>query len=79
MGHITLASPVVHVWFSKGTPSKLSVLLDITQKDLESVVYFASYLVVSIDEEQRKEAQKKLNEIKTKRIQRLKDQAEDER
>src|SRR6266699_1447877 len=79
MGHIALASPVVHVWFSKGTPSKLSVLLDITQKDLESVVYFASYLVVSVNEDERREAQKKLAEIKTIRIDRLKEQIEEER
>jgi len=79
MGHIALASPVVHVWFSKGTPSKLSTLLDITQKDLESVVYFASYLVVSVSEDDRHDAQKKLDEIKTKRINRLKEQIEDER
>src|SRR5687768_11616928 len=59
MGHISLACPVVHIWFSKGSPSKLSTLLDIGQKDLESVVYFASYLVTEISEDKRKEAQKK--------------------
>ncbi len=79
MGHITLASPVVHIWFSKGSPSKLSVLLDIPQKDLESVVYFASYLVTKIDEDKRKDAQKKLNDIKNERIEKLKKQAEDEK
>lgn len=79
MGHITLASPVVHVWFSKGTPSKLSTLLDISQKDLESVVYFASYLVVSINEDDRKSAQKKLSEIKNNRVEALKAQIDGER
>ncbi len=53
MGHITLAAPVAHVWFFKGAPSKLSLLLDITPRALESVIYFAQYLVVSIDEEER--------------------------
>lgn len=73
MGHISLASPVVHVWFSKGSPSKLSTLLDIAQKDLESVIYFASYLVVELDEEKRKEAQKKLSDVKEKRVKKIED------
>ena len=75
MGHIALASPVVHIWFSKGSPSKLSTLLDIPQKDLESVIYFASYLVIKIDEDKRKEAQKIIFKIKEARIKGLKDQA----
>ncbi len=79
MGSISLASPVVHVWFSKGSPSKLSILLDLTQKDLESVVYFAGYLVVEMDEEKRKEAQKVLADIKTKRIERIKEQVDEEK
>ncbi|HVT00898.1 MAG TPA: DNA-directed RNA polymerase subunit beta' [Patescibacteria group bacterium] len=79
MGHITLASPVVHIWFSKGSPSKLSVLLDIPQKDLESVVYFASYLVTEIDEDKRKDAQKTLNNIMNERIDKIKKQAEEEK
>lgn len=79
MGHIQLACPVVHVWYSKGAPSKLSTLLDIAQKELESVIYFASYLVVSVDEDKRVEAQKKLDEIKQARLDRLKDQIESEK
>ena len=76
MGHIGLACPVVHIWFSKGSPSKLSVFLDISQKDLESVIYFASYLVTKADEDKRREAQKKIVEIKDARIKKLKDQAD---
>ena len=49
MGHINLASPVAHSWFVKGAPSKLSLILDISPKNLEAVVYFASYLVINID------------------------------
>jgi len=79
MGHISLACPVVHVWYSKGSPSKLSTLLDIAQKDLESVIYFASYLVVEIDEDKRKEAQKTLNDIKDQRIDKIKQQADEEK
>ncbi len=54
MGHINLSAPVAHVWFFKGTPSKLSQLLDITPRYLEAVVYFANYLVTDVDEEKRK-------------------------
>jgi DNA-directed RNA polymerase subunit beta' len=79
MGHIALATPVVHVWFSKGTPSKLSTLLDISQKELESVVYFASYLVIEIDEEKRREAQKVIVELKAKRLEKIKEQIDQER
>ena len=46
MGHIVLASPVVHTWFLKNSPSPLAILLDIKNKDLESIVYFASYIVI---------------------------------
>ena len=56
IGHITLAAPVSHVWFFKGASSSLSLLLDIPQKSLESVIYYASYLVTGIDEEKKKEA-----------------------
>lgn len=47
MGHISLAAPVAHIWFMRGTPSALSLLLDLTVKSIEKVVYFASYLVIS--------------------------------
>ncbi|KKU03037.1 MAG: DNA-directed RNA polymerase subunit beta' [Candidatus Amesbacteria bacterium GW2011_GWB1_47_26] len=49
MGHITLACPVAHVWYFKGAPSKLSLLLDVAPKALESVMYFAQFIVTSVD------------------------------
>ncbi|MBI5948532.1 MAG: DNA-directed RNA polymerase subunit beta' [Chloroflexi bacterium] len=49
MGHIELASPVSHIWFVKGTPSKLGLLLDISPRNLEKVLYFAQYLVTEVD------------------------------
>lgn len=74
MGHITLATPVSHVWFFKGAPSKLSLLLEMTTKDLESVIYFSSYMVISVDNKKRKSAlsdlqkaaQAKTEEVKKK-------------
>ena len=56
MGHITLAAPVAHIWFSKGTPSRLGLLLDLSPRNLERVLYCAQYIVVSVDEEARKTA-----------------------
>jgi len=45
MGHIALAAPVAHIWFSKGIPSRLGLLLDMSPRNLERVLYFAQYLV----------------------------------
>jgi DNA-directed RNA polymerase subunit beta' len=51
MGHIELAAPVVHSWYLKGVPSPLSLLLDMSRRTLEEVVYFASYMVTEVDAE----------------------------
>ncbi len=51
MGHIALASPVSHIWFVKGTPSRLGLLLDISPRNLERVLYFASYIITHVDDE----------------------------
>lgn len=56
LGHINLASPVGHVWFFKGASSSMSLLLDIPQKNLESIIYYASYLITKVDEEKKKQA-----------------------
>ncbi len=53
MGHIELAAPVTHIWYFKGVPSRLGYLLDMAPKDLEKVIYFAAYMVISVDEEGR--------------------------
>jgi DNA-directed RNA polymerase subunit beta' len=53
MGHIELAAPVTHIWYFKGVPSRLGYLLDMAPKDLEKVIYFAAYMIISIDEEAR--------------------------
>ncbi len=55
MGHIELAAPVTHIWYFKGVPSRLGYLLDIAPKDLEKVIYFAAYMVTSVDEEARRQ------------------------
>ena len=53
MGHIELAAPVTHIWYFKGVPSRLGYLLDLAPKDLEKVIYFAAYMITSVDEEAR--------------------------
>ncbi len=67
VGHIELAAPVCHVWFFKGAPSKISLLLDIPPKSLTSVIYFSKYLTLSVDEDKQKQAIKTIEtEIKDK-------------
>ena len=53
MGHIELAAPVTHIWYFKGVPSRLGYFLDMSPKELEKVIYFAAYLVVSVDSKKR--------------------------
>ena len=62
MGHIELAAPVSHIWYFKGSPSRLGYLLDISPKDLEKVLYFASSIITSVDAEARKEDLDELRE-----------------
>jgi len=61
MGHIELAAPVAHVWYTRRVPSYLGLLLDISRRNLDRVLYFAQYVVTSVDEEARNRA---LNRIK---------------
>ena len=50
MGHIELAAPVTHIWYFKGVPSRLGYLLDLAPKDLEKIIYFAAYVITSVDD-----------------------------
>ena len=62
MGHIALAAPVAHIWFMRGVPSALSLLLDVTVKNIEKVVYFATYLMTDVKAE---EIQKTLESLES--------------
>ena len=55
MGHIKLASPVAHIWYFKGTPSHIGMLLDITPRDLERVLYFSRYIITHISEDKKRD------------------------
>ncbi len=67
MGHIELASPVAHIWFLRGVPSRMATLLNITATDLEKVIYFAGYIIIKVYQEEKEKMIKNLeNEYKTK-------------
>jgi DNA-directed RNA polymerase subunit beta' len=63
MGHIELAAPVAHIWYVKGTPSRLGLLLDISPRNLERVLYFASYLVTDVDDEAKEAAVQEIRDL----------------
>jgi DNA-directed RNA polymerase subunit beta' len=56
MGHIELAAPVAHVWYTRRVPSYLGLLLDISRRNLDRVLYFAQYVITRVDEEARQKA-----------------------
>ena len=56
MGHLELATPASHIWFVKGTPSRMGLLLDLSPRSLEKVLYFAQFIVTSVDEKARQRA-----------------------
>ncbi len=55
MGHVSLAAPVSHIWFLRGVPSKIGLVLDMGVQDLEKVIYFANFIITNIDERLREE------------------------
>ena len=67
MGHIVLAVPTAHIWFVRGTPSRLGLLLDMSIVDLEKVIYFAGYIIIKVNEDNKNEIFSALEkEYKTK-------------
>ncbi len=68
MGHIKLASPVSHIWYFKGTPSRLGILLDVSPRNLERILYFALYVVTRVDESERERALARIEQEMGERI-----------
>jgi DNA-directed RNA polymerase subunit beta' len=68
MGHIKLASPVSHIWYFKGTPSRLGILLDVSPRNLERILYFALYVITRVDEHEREKALARIDEEMNERI-----------
>jgi len=78
MGHIELASPIAHVWFVKGVPSRMGYLLDISPKDLDRVLYFASSIVTWVDREERANDIDSLREQVEAEIRQLEEERDEE-
>ena len=67
MGHIKLAVPVAHIWFLRGVPSKIATILGVGLQGLEKVIYFASYVIMKVNEDLKAEAMKRIeSEFKSK-------------
>lgn len=62
LGHINLAAPVAHVWYTRRVPSHMGLLLNVSRRNLDRVLYFAQYVITSVDEEARQRALKRLEE-----------------
>jgi DNA-directed RNA polymerase subunit beta' len=76
MGHITLAAPVAHIWYTRRVPSHLSILLNISKRNLDRVLYFAQYIVTDVDEDARQRALTRLEEQEKERTALLEKAAE---
>ena len=74
MGHIELATPIAHIWYTRRSPSYLGLMLNISQRSLDRVLYYAQYIISSVDENARERAAKRLEEDLERHIQRLKDE-----
>jgi DNA-directed RNA polymerase subunit beta' len=62
MGHIELAAPVAHIWYTRRVPSYLGTLLNISKRSMDRVLYFAQYVITNVDEDARQKALKRLDE-----------------
>ncbi len=62
MGHIELAAPVAHIWYTRRVPSYLGILLDVSKRDMDRVLYFAQHIITSVDEDARQKALKRLED-----------------
>jgi len=73
MGHIEFASPVSHIWFFKGVPSRMGYVLDISPKDLEKVLYFDSYIITSINREKITAEEEEIKKLYQRTLDRAKE------
>ncbi|MBI5876474.1 MAG: DNA-directed RNA polymerase subunit beta' [Chloroflexi bacterium] len=73
MGHIELASPVAHIWYTRRVPSYLGLLLDMSRRNLDRTLYFAQYVVVAVDEDARRKSVKVLDDAEAREMKRVKE------
>ncbi|MBU1082877.1 DNA-directed RNA polymerase subunit beta' [Patescibacteria group bacterium] len=74
MGHIALAVPVSHIWYLRGAPSRLALMLDVQSKKLEQVIYFSAYIITEVDEAARTQALEQLSSEYTQHTKSLKNE-----
>jgi DNA-directed RNA polymerase subunit beta' len=77
MGHIELAAPVAHIWYTRRVPSYLGLLLDISRRNLDRVLYFAQYIITRVDEQARARALKRLDDEVTRAEKRLEEERQE--
>ena len=78
MGHIELATPIAHIWYTRRSPSYLGLILNISQRNLDRVLYFAQYIITAIDEDARQKALHRLDEELQRETSRLNEQVEEQ-
>ncbi len=71
MGHIELATPIAHIWYTRRSPSYLGLLLNMSQRNLDRVLYYAQYIITTVDEQARERALRHLDEEMHREIARL--------
>lgn len=79
MGHIELASPVAHIWFVRGVPSRIGLILGLSVAEIEKVIYFAGYIVTKVNEEEKIRVLRDLDNEYKQKIKLVKDEAEREK
>ena len=77
MGHVDLAAPVAHIWYTRRVPSYLGLLLGISRRNLDRVLYFAQYAIIRVDEDARQRALRRLEEEFEREKERLKREAQE--
>jgi DNA-directed RNA polymerase subunit beta' len=78
MGHIEMATPIAHIWYTRRSPSYLGLILNISQRNLDRVLYFAQYIITEIDEDARQKALRRLDEEFSREKERLDQTIEEE-
>ncbi len=79
MGHIKLACPVSHIWFLRGVPSRIGMVLDIPMQQLEKVIYFAAYIVTDLNEEAKTKTLEQVEKEYKSKIRTIKSEIKDEK
>ncbi len=79
MGHIKLATPVSHIWFLRGVPSRMGLILDISQPQLEKVIYFSAFLITEVDEKAKKKILEDIEKEYRQKVKEKKSQIKDKK